>query len=99
MTFLGIHFALRCVLSPSSVFFHPVSVSDMSPKWCLVSCLFRRFLAELFFSGVGITILRTFVSSAVVFAWELMDGPASFETAVDCATGGPVGLWFSDGIS
>jgi hypothetical protein len=65
---------------------------------CLVSCLFRRFLADLFFSGAGITILRTLVSSAVCFAWELEDGPAQFKTAVDCTTGGPVGLWFSDGI-
>jgi hypothetical protein len=43
-------------------------------------------------------MLRTLVSSALCFAWELLDGPASFKTAVDCTTGGHLGLWFLDGI-
>jgi hypothetical protein len=47
---------------------------------------------------VGITILRILVSSALRFAWELVNGPALFKSAVDWIAGGPVGLLFSDGI-
>ena len=42
--------------------------------------------------------LRILDSSAVCFAWESVHVPASFKTAVDCTTGGPVGLCFSDGL-
>jgi hypothetical protein len=97
--FLFWEYILRCVLSPSSIFvLASVCFRYDSEVVFLVSCLFRRFLADFFLFGVGITILRTFVSSAVCFAWELVDVPALFKTAVDYTTGGPVGLLFSDGI-
>jgi hypothetical protein len=65
---------------------------------CLTSRELRGFFADIFFSIVGLTIFKALVFTALVFALVLKHSPASFKSEVDCRTGGPNGLWLSDGI-
>jgi hypothetical protein len=64
----------------------------------LVSCLLQPFFAAICSSGFGIIILKTLVFTALVCAWVLVDGPASFQSEVDWRTGGTEGLWLLDGL-
>jgi hypothetical protein len=63
-----------------------------------VSCPFRHFLLDTSLSVVGFIILKTLVFTALGFAWVFVDYTASFKSEVDWRTGGPEGLWLSDGI-
>jgi len=65
-----------------------------------MSCvlILSAFLGDIFFSGVGITLLKTLVFTNLAFALVLVRGPAVFKSEVDWRTGSPEGLYLSNRI-